>query len=271
VKTALEPSIDRILFRTAEAEVPATWSGAFSRNAEAALDILFPPHCVSCDSALAEKTNTSICRACAEKVRWFGADRCSRCGDAVGRGSGVVPECPTCHTHPPAYIKASCSVAGYMAGPLRDLILGLKFGQQLHLARNIGQLIAQRIKETGLIDGHVALVPAPLTRSSFASRGFNQAEEIANCVSRELNIPVEPHLLRKVRSTPPQATLTHEERRKNLKDAFACDPKVAQHYKGKGVVLIDDVITTCSTVSECARMLHAAGVGDVRAASLARG
>jgi ComF family protein len=264
------PAVDRLLFRGGETQ-GSKLTQFFREAAGAGLDVLFPAHCVSCAVSLPEQTNTALCRVCAEKVRWFGEDHCRRCGDAVGRGSGLVLDCPSCRTHPPAYVHAACSVAGYAAGPLRDLILSLKFGRQTHLARTIGELIAQRIKETGLLDGNAALVPAPLTKSSFSSRGFNQAEEIALCVSRKIGIPVETRLLKKVRSTPPQATLGTEQRRKNLKDAFACNKKVALRYKDKRVILIDDVITTGSTISECARTLRAAGIGEVRAASLARG
>jgi ComF family protein len=154
---------------------------------------------------------------------------------------------------------------------VRQLILAMKFGRKHHLAKPLGELLAQRVRDTELLAPRMIVVPAPLTRSALGDRSYNQAEEIALHVARHLALPLETRLLRKVRSTPPQARLTHEQRRKNLKDAFACEPRVAAQYKDRCVLLIDDVITTCSTISECARTLNKAGIGDVRAAAVARG
>jgi len=270
--TVLAPSMERILFPlpVAAANAPA-WRRELAGHLVAALDLLFPPHCCSCGAPLPSATNTALCRGCAERIKWLGADRCARCGAGVGEGEGVVRECPSCRAHAPAFVQAACAVAHYMAGPLRDLLLGLKFGARQHLARPLGQLLAQRIGDTGLATPGTLLVPAPLTRRALRRRGFNQAEEIAATVARCLGLPLETRLLRKVRNTAPQATLSHEQRRTNLKGAFVCAPRLAARCKGRPVLLIDDVITTCGTASECARTLAAAGIGEVRAAAIARG
>lgn len=237
----------------------------------AALELLFPPHCASCGSPLPGGSNTALCRGCAERIQWLGSDRCERCGAGVGLGEGVVRECPSCRSYAPAFVHAACTVARYMDGPVRDLILSLKFGAKQHLARPLGEMLAQRIRETALAPPNTLLVPAPLTRRALRRRGFNQAEEIAANVARCLSLPLETRLLKKIRHTRPQATLTHEERRTNLRGAFACRPRVAARYKGRHVLLIDDVMTTCGTASECARTLAASGIGEVRAAAIARG
>jgi ComF family protein len=158
-----------------------------------------------------------------------------------------------------------------MEGPVRSLVLSLKFSARQHLARPLGEMLAQRIRETQLAPPNTLLVPAPLTRRALRRRGFNQAEEIAGHVARCLGLPLETRLLKKIRHTQPQATLTHEQRRTNLKDAFRCDPRVAARCKGRRVLLIDDVITTTGTASECACTLVSAGIGEVRAAAVARG
>jgi len=272
MSTVLAPAMERILFPQPQAAARGpllrrVLSGALA----AGLDLLFPPHCASCGTPLPAGTNTALCRGCAERIPWLGADRCERCGAGVGQGEGVVRECPSCRNHAPAFVHAACTVARYMEGPVRNLILALKFSARQHLARPLGEMLAQRIRETELAPPNTLLIPAPLTRRALRRRGFNQAEEIAINVARCLNLPLEPRLLRKIRHTLPQATLTHEQRRTNLKGAFVCDPRIAAHYKGRRVLLIDDVITTCGTASECARTLAAAGVGEVRAAAIARG
>lgn len=239
--------------------------------AEAALDLIFPPHCIACGAVLPPATNKALCLACADKIHWIGADRCRRCGDAVGLGSGVVSECPSCRTYPPVFVQAACAVAHYAEGPLRDLILALKFGRKVHVTPVLGELLAARIKATALSEPGLVVVPAPLTRKASRKRGFNQAEELAQWVGKSLDLALETRLLLKQRATPPQATLTKEKRRVNLKGAFSCQPKIARRYQNARVLLIDDVITTGSTISECARALVQAGIGEVRAAAVARG
>jgi ComF family protein len=264
--------MERILFPPTVAAANAPLPRRVLAGAWAAgLDLLFPPHCASCAAPLPGGTNTALCRACAERIQWLGADRCERCGAGMGLGAGVVRECPSCHSYAPAFVHAACAVARYMEGPVRHLILSLKFGARQHLGRPLGEMLAQRIRETELAPPNTLLVPAPLTRRALRRRGFNQAEEIAVNAARRLNLPLEARLLRKIRHTQPQATLTHEQRRTNLRGAFACDPLVAARHKGRRVLLIDDVITTCGTASECARTLVAAGIGEVRAAAIARG
>lgn len=258
------------------APVPAEGRAGGARRslkaaASAALDLIYPPHCVSCDDPLPPRSNQCLCLACAEKILWIGRDRCRRCGDAVGLGSGVVDDCPSCRTHPPAFVKSSCAVARYAEGPLRDLVLALKFNGKIHVARLLGELIAQRVRATELATPETVVAPCPLTRQASFHRGFNQAEEIAQNVASILKLRFEPRLVTKIRATPPQATLTPEKRRMNLKGAFACQARVAKKCRDARVLLIDDVITTGSTVSECARMLRDAGIGEVHAAAAARG
>ena len=244
---------------------------ALTRAADAALDLIYPPHCCSCARPLPAGSNKALCQACAERIRWITNDCCQRCGDGVGLGLGVVSVCPSCRTFPPRFVEASAAAARYEEGPVRDLVLSVKFGRKIHVAHIVGNILAQRIATRALALAGTIVVPAPLARSRSRERGFNQAEEIARRIASRLKLPLETRLLLKIRSTPEQARLSREKRRENLVDAFACDPRVATRYAGRPVLLIDDVITTCATVSECARTLHAADCGPVRAAAFARG
>jgi ComF family protein len=254
MQAKIEPYVNAVLFPSAENET-RVWRRLLNSGV----------------NGVETQTNVALCLTCAARVRWIGQDRCRRCGDGVGRGSGVVEDCTSCRTHPPAYVKASCAVALYAEGPLRDIILALKFSAKLHLALPVAKVMAQRIRDTGLNLAETIIVPVPVTRGTLSERSFNQAQEIATLIARELTLPLETKLLQKIRGTAPQAVLTHEKRRTNLKDAFACNKKRAEKIVGKRVLLIDDVITTCGTVSECARTLVAAGINEIFAASLARG
>ena len=267
----LNPAIQDILFPSSHTHVGSHQNLFIRELYHAALDLIYPPHCASCGEALPAGANKAICLSCSELSHWIGDNRCQRCGDAVGQGSGVTPECPSCRTYPPHFLHGVCAVARYADGPLRDLILGLKFGSKIHIAKPLGELIAMRVRATHLVVPGTVLVPTPLTHSAAARRGFNQAHELALSVSKCLGLPVEHRLLKKIRSTAPQATLSRKKRRMNLKGAFACNMKISARYKDYCVLLIDDVITTGSTISECARTLGEAGIREVRAAAVARG
>lgn len=261
----LTPEADALLF----APPPKAFA---PRVASWALNVLFPPHCIACHAPVEPPSNTVLCRPCAERLEWIGTDRCGRCGDRVGAGSGVVSDCPSCRTHPPVFVEASCALGKFGKGPLRELVLSLKFGRKLHIAKPLGRLLAARVRATGLhaAGEQLILVPIPITPEHALRAGWNHAEEIANCAAVELNAIVVPKLLRKIRSTPPQATLKRMARRANLKGAFECETQLAEKYKGATVMLIDDVITTASTISECARTLSEAQFKTIRAAAIAR-
>ena len=271
---SLDPSIETLLFqpdRRSLGRGPVLRS--MLKLGSAAPDFLYPPHCVSCGVALPGRIDSVLCAECVREVRWIGSDRCVRCGDIVGTGSGAVAVCVSCQRFPPRFVKSVCCSARYQAGPLRDTVLGLKFGGRAFACKMIGCLMARRILQTGLLDAAPAplLVPAPLTRRALFKRGYNQAADLAQWVGRELNLKVETKLLQKIKSTRPQATLSEKQRRINVQGAFACSKRLAKKYCGVNILLIDDVITTGSTISECARVLDNAGMGRIVAASFARG
>ncbi|MCZ7649015.1 MAG: double zinc ribbon domain-containing protein [Planctomycetota bacterium] len=256
-------------------EPPATAGlrAGLAHAAEAAAALVYPPHCLACGLPLPPMPNRVLCGGCAERIEWVGADRCTRCGDRVGEGRGSVDGCPSCAAHPPVYVTQSATLARY-AEPLRALILGLKFGAGLQAVPLLAALLARRVRDTRLLEGArplAAIVPVPLARKDFRARGFNQAEELARDLGRRLSLPVETRMLRKVRATSPQATLDADARRENLRGAFEAAPREAARYMPSAVLLLDDVITTGSTIGECARTLRQAGVAEVRAAAVARG
>jgi len=273
----LDP-LDRAMLFTPEFEWPARgrFRKALRQFGCSVLDLVYPPHCASCGEALQTSIESIVCESCADEVRWIDADRCVRCGDMVGTGSGPVEACVSCQRTPPRFVKACACVLRYEkenAGPARDIVLGLKFGGRGYEAKMMGRLLARRVKQTQLLDGfsHPLVVPAPMTRWTMFRRGYNQAAELAWWVARELKLKQVPELLVKTRSTLPQALLSEKRRRTNLSGAFECPARAARRFKSSDILLIDDVITTGSTISECARTLDAAGMGRIVAASFARG
>jgi ComF family protein len=111
-------------------------------------------------------------------------------------------------------------------------------------------------------------VPVPMHPIRFIKRGFNQSALIARCLSKRLDIPISFDTLIKKRNTKPQSTLDKRERSENLKGSFAV--KNNSRINDKRVLLVDDVITTSSTVNECSKTLIEAGARSVRVFSFCR-
>lgn len=165
-----------------------------------------------------------------------------------------IPLCGECLSRPPAF---DTSYAPYIyQGAMRYMILGLKSGAEYKNARSLGLLFAKSVQKAPRPD---CILPVPLHQARYRQRGFNQVIEIARTVSNELQIPIDLTTCVRHRDTPHQTNLSAKQRRKNIKNAFAVlKPIQTQH-----IAIIDDVMTTGSTVQELARVLKKAGAARV--------
>lgn len=147
-------------------------------------------------------------------------------------------------------------------GPIKNLIQRYKFGGQKWLSSYISQCMAQRVSK-----GDFDLVTfTPLHKKRLRQRGFHQSWQLAQCIADRLNLPCIP-TLQKVKHTVPQSKLSAQQRKQNLSGAFAIISEA--DLAGRRVLLIDDVCTTGTTLSECTRVLLSAGAAHVRAAVFA--
>lgn len=158
-----------------------------------------------------------------------------------------------------------CFDFGY---PIRQLLHRAKYGRDIAVARLLGELLAARFRstrETPAGSGSVALFPVPMARRRLVFRGYNQAVEIAEPVSRVFSIPLDVVSVYKRRGLTPQSKLDAADRRSNIRDAFVCRrvPEIDT------AIVFDDVITTGATVQAMARTLRGAGVGNVHVWALA--
>jgi ComF family protein len=181
---------------------------------------------------------------------------------------GAAQVCSACQEDAPAYAKAIAY--GAYDGELRELIHLLKYDRVAPASAVLGGMLAQALGKLN-VAGPVVLVPVPLHSSKRRQRGFSQAELIVHAALKSLTeyeTSVAPNALERVRPTMSQIGLTRPQRRDNLRGAF----RVAHlsQVKGAKVVIVDDVLTTGVTASECAHVLRRAGAENVWVAIVAR-
>lgn len=202
---------------------------------------------------------------------------CCVCGErlvglfAVSPGPDEV-RCELCRRAGPPYVRAIAY--GSYDGGLRELIHLLKYDKVRPAANVLGRMLAEVIAEFEPAFGStpILVVPVPLHASKKRERGFNQSEVMARAAVKQSNLgdrlQLQPGLLERKRITKSQIGLTRHQRRENLRGAFAVT--APSEVAGRVVLLIDDVFTTGTTVSECARILRRAGASKVFVATAAR-
>jgi ComF family protein len=142
------------------------------------------------------------------------------------------------------------------------MVMALKFGARLELAAAFGELLARRVA----VGRDAIVVPVPLAFERLSERGFNQSAQIARAFCRHSGARLDATLVRRIRHAPPQQILTLDERRRNVRGAFA----MAREIPGNEVLVVDDVMTSGSTMDEIARLLASAGAARVHAIIVAR-
>lgn len=230
------------------------------------LDFVYPPHCAVCRAPV-DSVERPLCPSCRDEIVRPLANRCPRCScpgskirsSPVDGGSGL--SCSQCRNWPPLIERAL--VLGPFAGALREAVHAIKFAGNRRLALELGGRLASMPEFAGF-DCVDLLVPVPLHPTRERERGFNQSLLIARGIAAASGKPVLTDRVRRVKATRQQAMLTAAQRASNLSSAFAASPLPAGVVAG----LVDDVITTGSTLGACAEPLAAQG-GSVVVMALA--
>lgn len=221
-------------------------------------DTLIPPACVACHAPILGYD--ALCSRCWTSISFIRAPLCDRLGIPMPYGGAGAPMISAAAAaNPPIYDRARA--VGVFDAALRDLVHGLKYADRHEGRRLLGRWLAEAGRDL-LPETHV-IVPVPLTRWRLMRRQFNQSALLAADISNTTGIPVDPLLLRKLRTTHPQVGLTLEQRRTNVRGAFAIDKAKLAVVEHRNVLLVDDVITTGATVEACARVLKRAGAARV--------
>ena len=254
-----------------------------TRAAESLFSVLFPSDCRICGVPLLNISRLPVCLECLDQIQPVRGKTCSICGERVLSSYSELDEdglrrCPVCRRIDRPFERAVAY--GSYDGGLRELVHLLKYNGVRPAANVLGRMLAEAIatlepafEDPDLFDRRrVVVVPVPLYKGRRRQRGFNQAELIARAALKVYSagdrLQLAANVLQRTRDTHSQIGLTSHQRRENLRGAFAV-PSAAE-VTGREVLLVDDVYTTGTTVSECARVLRRAGATRVWVATAAR-
>jgi ComF family protein len=227
---------------------------------------LLPGHCVLCRQRSGRAID--LCANCDHDLPRI-AHSCKICNiplpDYPPHDNWQFVICANCLARPPTFARVN---AAFLYRPPIDYLLWrFKFGGDLAVGKVLGQLLANHIELTNTD----LIAPVPLHWRRHFTRGFNQSYELAVTVGDVLNAPLCPNLLRRSIHTPTQQGLNRRQRQKNLHNSFRLKSlRNRKLIEEKAILVVDDVVTTGSTVEEIARLLLSEGAASVEVATVAR-
>ncbi len=217
-----------------------------------------------------------MCKQCLDKFYYLKAPFCTKCGRPLpAERQELAKICRVCQKFPPQFDRGF-SVCLY-EGVLKECLHKFKYQGKTALKKTFGRMVSSFINENilktlpdiseeGKKNLFDCIIPVPLHITRMRERGFNQSELLAIEVCKSLDISLKTNILKRKRFTKSQILLTKKQRRKNVRDAF-----IARTDKTiKSVILLDDIMTTGSTLDECSRTLRQAGIEFICAVVVAR-
>jgi ComF family protein len=226
--------------------------------------LFYPALCVVCSSDV--DRHEYLCENCQNRAPRITAPFCAKCSEPF---SGAITQAFSCANCEHRILHFDSAVAAYRSrGLVRKLVHEFKYGRHRHLRYPLAGWLGEAMIDPRLRGLHFdAIVPVPLHPARERERGFNQATLLAELLSGQIAVPLRP-VLERIRFTKTQTAHDRAERMENLRDAFRLRKKA--DVRQLRLLLIDDILTTGSTLSECARVLKEAGAISVHAATAAR-
>jgi len=230
-------------------------------------NMLFPRTCSGCGDSLVDE-GLSVCWDCRARISLIVPPFCRTCGEPVHGHIDHEYQCHVCCRHPPEYRHARAAIHYNETG--RALVTGFKYHHAFWNQPLLVDLLEAVARSHYTIHEYDLLAAVPLHAMKQRERGYNQSRLLARSLGKKLDLPVAAAgWLVRVRPTPSQTRLTARQRLTNVRGAFRAG-RFAD-WKEKRILLLDDVMTTGATVSECAKVLKDAGARVVDVITLARG
>jgi competence protein ComFC len=229
------------------------------------VSLFYPPFCAVCSAVVDPGEN--LCAVCAGKAARIVPPFCAKCSQPF---EGAITGSFTCANCQDRVLHFEAAVSAYRSrGVVRKVMLDFKYGRQIHLRHLLGRWLSETLADPRLAGRRFDfIVPVPLHPAKKRERGFNQAELLAAALRRRSGVRVQ-NVLQRTRYTATQTQFDRSERMENLKGAFRL--RRGSNVQDLRMLLVDDVLTTGSTLSECASVLKKAGALSVHAATAARG
>ncbi|MCA8940358.1 MAG: ComF family protein [Planctomycetes bacterium] len=233
----------------------------------AALDVVLPSFCGACDVRIPAR-GPALCDTCLAGIDPVGDNVCLRCGARQGPYVGKLEQCAQCQDFPLDWPFKEVFAIAEHDGPLREAVLHLKFAGRHANAALLGEMLADLLRRRECQPEIVVAVP--LSKQRLHERGYDQAKLLGAALAKSVGADFVPNALKRVKATKAQAMLSSAERRANTKGAFQLNPKAIDRLRERSLLLVDDVLTTGSTLAEAGRTLRKAEPEAIFAALAAR-
>lgn len=239
------------------------WESKMGNIFEKLLNFIFPPRCCTCRNVISFDNSRYICEECYASLPFIDSPACRYCGKALEAGEC----CSECEGQDSIFDRAICACE-YKEG-MREILHTFKFRGKIKLSGFLSDILYGKIKQVTDISKFDIIICVPLCSGRLKERGFNQSELIAKNLGSRMGVPYRPGVLERTRNTPKQSGLGRADRIGNVCGAF----RVAdvEPVYGKRVLLVDDILTTGSTLRECSRELKKAGAREITVVAVATG
>lgn len=214
------------------------------------ISIIFPRTCSLCKRTMSFSSEQNICDECLEKIPKLEGLICHKCSLPLPDGGAT---CSDCKSNKDIYFEVLKAPYTYST-QMKKLIKKLKYSRKTFLAKDLSLKLSEFIVKENIDKNIDVIVPVPMHWFKKWKRGYNQAELLAKNVAELIDKPIYNALIR-TKYTKPQFNLKKQERYKNLENMFILNKKYIDIIKGKRILLIDDIATTCSTANQCAKIL----------------
>ncbi|MDR1418009.1 MAG: ComF family protein [Endomicrobium sp.] len=229
------------------------------------INFIYPITCCLCGKDLEAISQYKVCDKCKESFSKIKGNICDKCGISLDSEESL---CYVCKKDLKAYSFDKLRAVYLYKGNLRKLVLKFKYSNRIFLYKDFAFEMSNLIKEYNFLRTADFIIPVPLNIFRRIKRGYNQAELLAQEVSVNIGIPMLKNVLLRGKVTKPQFKLSKFERKKNIQSSFTIKNK--NTIKNKTILIVDDIATTCSTVSVCAGVLKRSGAKNVYVLTLAR-